>query len=41
MIRCVWRDITDRRGNVLGVVNVGWSREGRKGFTGSRWKLCQ
>lgn len=35
VIRCVWRDVVDGGGDSLGVVDVGWSREGREGFAGS------
>lgn len=40
VIRCVWRDVADRRGDRLGVVDVGWGGEGREGFAGSRGKVC-
>jgi len=40
VIRCVWRDVVDSGGDGLGIVDVGWSGEGREGFAGSREEVC-
>ena len=41
MIRCVRRDVADRRGDSLRVVDVGWSGEGRERLAGSGEKVYQ